>query len=380
MIHVLDALVAKPGRLDELRDLLLRGYLPGAQARGMRLLSQWIAPSVGSGAQSGEWILLWGIADIAAWWSMRAQASLDPQVESVWREADACLERRTRRMLAPGGDEPGEPRARTRLGPETWWGQRATALVSLRPGSGDAAVARLEAVAKALPRCVPGCRRSELGRNLPGTVNGGDYTLDLLFEDADRAMHWLDAEWSDPTARADWDAAVATVDAVHYAPLEGGLDAPRIASPIKRTLFLRVEPLAPADRVLRFERELAAMPDHIPAIRNWHFARAAGPAGSQGGEAAAQRAEGERRRAPARQGGEAAAQRAAGERSHSGHWTHVWAQEFDKLDGLQIDYMVHPYHWATVDRWFDPESSERVVATELAHVFCRMPGSVLAWT
>jgi hypothetical protein len=358
--------------------MLLRRYLPGARARGMSLLSEWVAPGVKPDVRAGEWILLWGVADVAAWWSMRAQAGIDPRVESFWRDADASLEHRTRRMLAPRSDEPGRAQARTRLGPETWRGHCATALVSLAPGAGDAARIRFEAAARALPRCVPGCLRSALGSNLPGSVNGGDYTLDLLFEDSERAACWLGASWSDPAARTDWDAAVASVDAVHYAPLEGGLDAPRIASPLKRTLLLRVEPWAPADRALRFERELAAMPDQIPAIRNWHLARVSGTVGSQRGEAAAQRAPTEPGRPPAaQQGGEAAAQRGVAERRQSG-WTHVWAQEFDALEGLQSDYMLHPYHWATVDRWFDPESGERIVATELAHVFCTMPGSVLA--
>jgi hypothetical protein len=372
VIHLVDTLVAKPGRVDELRDLLLRRYLPGARARGMSLLSEWVAPGVEPDAQAREWVLLWGVADVAAWWSMRAQAGSDPQVESFWRDADLWLERRRRRMLAPRSGEPGEAPARTRLGPETWRSQRATALVSLAPGVGEAARTRFEAVANALPRCVPGCLRSALGRNLPGTVNGGDYTLDLLFDDSERAASWLDAAWSDPASRADWDAAVSSIDAVHYAPLEGGLDAPRIASPLKRTLLLRVEPWAPAGQVLRFERELAAMPDHIPAIRNWHLARVPSAVRSHRLEPGPQRA-------PRKQGGKAAAQRGAAERSKSG-WTHVWAQEFETLEGLQADYMLHPYHWATVDRWFDPESGERIVATELAHVFCTLSGSVLAWT
>jgi hypothetical protein len=188
---------------------------------------------------------------------------------------------------------------------------------------------------------VPGCVRSEVGRNLPGTWNGGDFTLDLVFDLPANAVGWLEAGWSDAAVRSAWEALVGRVDCVSYLPLEGGLDAPRIASPVKRTLLLRVEPDAPYARVERFERELAAMPDHIPAIRNWHLARVA-----------------------------------AGGRSSAG-WSHVWAQEFETLDGLQGDYMAHPYHWAVVDRWFDPESPERVVAPDFAHVFCAMPRSVL---
>ena len=30
--------------------------------------------------------------------------------------------------------------------------------------------------------------------------------------------------------------------------------------------------------------------------------------------------------------------------------------------------MIDPYHWAYVDRWYDPEKSERVEAPDYAHV------------
>lgn len=351
--------------MEELRELLLRRYLPGAESRGMRLVAEWLEPAVDPAGRGGEWILLWGVDDVAAWWSMRAQASADPEVAAVWRDAEACLASRTRRMLPPfAGGAPAPPRRR-RLEAGAPSGRRATALLRLARGAGDAAGARLEALARALPRHVPGCLRSEIGRNLPGTLHGGDFTLDLLFADAEGAAAWLESAWCDREARSAWDALVERADAVHYELLEAGLDAPELASPVKRTLLLRVEPGAPRERVARFERELAAMPDHVPAIRNWQL-----------GRVAAQRAGGERSAGAAPQGGPAAAQRAGGERSSPG-WTHVWAQEFATLDGLQVDYMVHPYHWAVVDRWFDPESPERVVAPDFAHVFCAMPRSVL---
>ncbi len=369
MIHVLDAMTAKSGRLGEVRVLLRERYLPGARARGMRLLGEWMGPG-----PAEEWILLWGVDDVAAWWGMRAQASVDPAVSAFWHEVDTRLEARSRRTL-PARDERPEPPRRTRLGADAWRGERATALLTLPRGVGEGAGERLEELVRGLPRCVSGCVRSEIGRNLPGTLNGGDYTLDLLFEDAGSAARWLEGEWSDRPAQREFRELARRVDAAHYAPLEGGLDAPGIASPVKRTLLLRVEPGAAPERVARLERELAAMPDHVPAIRNWHFARVAGACVLQGGEAGATRGP---------QGGEAAAQRAGapvelgpGERSKSG-WTHLWAQEFEKLDGLQIDYMVHPYHWSVVDRWFDCESPERIVAPDLAHAFCAMPRSVLA--
>jgi hypothetical protein len=342
MLHILDELSARPGRLDELQRLLRERYLPGAQARGMRLVGQWVAPPSPLAEHGSEWLLLWELSDVDGWWDMRARASRDPAVLAFWREADGCLAGRARRMLPPSEPSgPPEPRRRLRLPRGATRGHRWTALLTLHPGVSEAERGRLEALLRTLPQRVPGLLESEVGRNLPGTLNGGDYTLDLLFAGEEPAARWRESGWSDREAGGAWDELIRWEDAVHHEPLEGGLDAPRIASPVKRTLCLRVEPAAPPDRVARFEQELAAMPDHIPAIRNWSLAR-------------------------------------VGLRSRS-RWTHVWEQEFAALEGLAHDYMVHPYHWAWVDRWFDPESPERIVDLELAHVFCRMPRSVLAW-
>ena len=58
-------------------------------------------------------------------------------------------------------------------------------------------------------------------------------------------------------------------------------------------------------------------------------------------------------------------------------WTHLWEQEFDRLEGLEQDYMLHPFHWGHVDRWFDPEMPERVVDPWLAHLACVAHAPVL---
>jgi len=83
VVHILDVMTAKPGSLDEVRGLVHERYLPGAQARGMRLVGAWVAPSAAGGEQGGaaaaqraegerrrapaeDWILLWAVADVAA--------------------------------------------------------------------------------------------------------------------------------------------------------------------------------------------------------------------------------------------------------------------------------------------------------------------------
>jgi Stress responsive A/B Barrel Domain len=132
---------------------------------------------------------------------------------------------------------------------------------------------------------------------------------------------------------------VRVLDAVALAPLASvhvAFDGPRI----KRTLLLRVHPGTPSERVERFERELAAMPRYIASIRSWSLSRV------------------DRAVSPSR-------------------WTHVWEQEYESVSGLRGEYMMSPYHWAGVDRWFDHEIPDAIVADELIHVFYATDGPVL---
>ena len=96
-------------------------------------------------------------------------------------------------------------------------------------------------------------------------------------------------------------------------------------------------PGAPPDAVARFEADLAEMPDHIDTIRSWALSRTTG-------------------RSP---------------------WTHAWEQEFATLDGLTGEYMLHPFHWTTVDAWFDAEVPDHVVGPVLAHLYAEYAGPVL---
>src|SRR5690606_25961457 len=100
--------------------------------------------------------------------------------------------------------------------------------------------------------------------------------------------------------------------------------------------FFRMLPDVAADLVDDFVRDTLAMPPHIASIRNWRLSRAIpldwdATAGDP--------------------------------------WTYVWEQEYVDLDGLVVDYMAHPHHWAHVDRWFDVESGAQVVHPALCHAF-----------
>ena len=187
---------------------------------------------------------------------------------------------------------------------------RKLALVTLVEGADPGRVTELEMAAV-------------LGRHLPGTVGGGHYTWDGI---------------DDPIPPGFED--VADIDLVELSLIYGSLADPEFAGEIKRTLLLRVEPDASADSVTAFERDLMAMPDHIPAIVNWALSRVVGPSGTR--------------------------------------WTHSWEQEYYALDGLKVDYMMSPHHWGLIDGWFDPEMPRQIVDLELAHVYHATNRSVLA--
>ncbi|MBU3063890.1 Dabb family protein [Nocardia sp. NEAU-G5] len=157
------------------------------------------------------------------------------------------------------------------------------------------------------------------GPDLPGSTGGLGMTWDVVADE-------VTAAWPDVPASADV-VPLTPVLAVH-APLAG----PRI----KRTLLLRVRPGTPEDTVRRFEDALTAMPRHISSIHSWALSRTA-----------------------------------------TGPWTHAWEQEFADLDGLNGEYLRHPYHWTCVDRWFDPESPISIVEPGYAHLFRWADGPVL---
>jgi hypothetical protein len=156
---------------------------------------------------------------------------------------------------------------------------------------------------------------------LPGVYNGGQWL---------RRCEGAVAE----TAASDLLGGTVEVDGALYE--EGVAGGDWSGGGIYRALLLSLRPGTPAERQEQFEREILAMPRYIRAIRGWRLGRV---------------------------------RQAQGMRP----WTHVWEQCFDELPGLLGNYMLHPYHWAQVDRWFDPESPDWIVDTHLCHSFCRWP-------
>ncbi|SPA56584.1 Dabb family protein [Cupriavidus taiwanensis] len=177
---------------------------------------------------------------------------------------------------------------------------------------------------------LPGLHRVALGRNLTGSWGAGDYTLDLQFKTGSSGAQ---ADGAGLAAALD---GIATVDHVAYRAIADGMRAPQLRDGTWRTLMFRVRPEAPPWQVHALEHDLLRMPTYMPAIRNWRLARVLSPA----------------------------------------TWTHVWQQEFASADDLLGEYLMHPFHWGRVDRWFDPEFPEWTVEA-ISHAFCPLATSLI---
>lgn len=176
---------------------------------------------------------------------------------------------------------------------------------------------------------LPGLQHMNLSRNLEGSWWAGDFTLDLMLAEA-----LPQDEMADRLAQL---PGMARLDRVAYCRLAGGEREPGLRDGIWRTLLLRSRPEQDTALVAQLERDLLRMPDYMPGIRNWQLSRVCSDSS----------------------------------------WTHVWQQEYSRLEDLQGEYLVHPYHWGWVDRWFDPEFAEWTVDA-ISHAFCPLQESLLS--
>lgn len=168
---------------------------------------------------------------------------------------------------------------------------------------------------------------------LPASRNGGDVLVHLRF---DSRGEWLSAANDFDVALQD--PAILRINGATYpgtpTPNGGGTGT------VYRTLLLRMLPDTDADTLARFEDELSSMARYIPAIRAWQLSRVDDAIGTS-------------------------------------PWTHVFEQEFSDVDGLMGPYLMHPIHWAVVDRWFDPECPDVIIRDRVCHSFCHCDESIL---
>lgn len=188
-----------------------------------------------------------------------------------------------------------------------------------------------------------GVVRSMLNPTLPNVYNGGDYIWHLQFNDEAAYNAWK----ADPAGGKAADAVIADksqVKLAESAAYEGGRSGSKPGAPAKgcyRTLFLSANQAPNEAAVKKFDAETYMMGEYIHTIKNWQVSRVKEASGSR-------------------------------------PWTHIWEQEYEDLSGLLGAYMLHPHHWAHIDRWYDPECTDYMIDTFLCHTFCNFDGSMIA--
>jgi hypothetical protein len=166
-----------------------------------------------------------------------------------------------------------------------------------------------------------------IGPTLPGVRNGGDILMTLRFQ---TPAGWTAVAERFTTALAG--AGISHIDGVEYEGDTSETDTSQRAT-VYRTLLLRVDPDTDDATVERFEADLRLMPRYVRTITSWQLSRVASAIGAS-------------------------------------PWTHVFEQEFTDVAGLMGPYLMHPIHWAYVDRWFDPECPDVIVRDRICHSFC----------
>lgn len=323
-VFVVDRVVTRPGCAQKFIDAYLAGYAPGARDRGMTLRDVVVSPPVWFEDRSNVVTATWTLPSPQAWWQMTWQGRPDPAVARWWDSiTDVVVERS--REVASAAD------AITDVSP---------ALPVTSSGAATLGVTRLldvdesdrDRILRALRDAAEhsGASRALVEPTLPGSRNGGDILVHLRFANED---DWQKSDFDDSLA----DPAITRVNGVTYqgAPLRRG------SGTVYRALLLRVPDEVEAETVAAFESELLMMPRYVPTIAAWQLSRVEQAIGTS-------------------------------------EWTHVFEQEFTDVDGLMGPYLMHPIHWAVVDRWFDPETTDIIVRDRVCHSFCDLPGPVLA--
>lgn len=205
------------------------------------------------------------------------------------------------------------------------------------------AEARREAFGAALGEAterLPGAVTRLAAPTLPGTYHGGDFIWRVSFAERGAAVA---ASASEPGAAiqaliADGQA-VTSLDEAEFETgfAGGGGDA---ASGLYRVAMFCANRNPTPERLAAFARDTRIMPHHVRTILRWELSEAAKASGAM-------------------------------------PWTHLWEQEYADRAGLEGAYMLHPVHWAHVERWFDTEYPDHLVAPRLVHTFCAINGAIL---
>jgi len=186
---------------------------------------------------------------------------------------------------------------------------------------------------------LPGLRGALIAPTLDGVYNGGDLIVRLSFDDADAAQRARNSA-AGQAIRAVLDDPTRVANIEHVSYPGGSSGGPIGGGSVYRVALFCANVRPDAERLARFARHSEAMPEHVSTIRRWQLSEPVATSGIR-------------------------------------PWTHVWEQEYAELSGLLGAYMMHPVHWAHIERWFDPEYPEWLVDTQLVHTFCAIDDAVI---
>jgi len=105
-IFVVDELHLKTGCLDVFLGALHERYVPGAAARGQRLVQTLVTPPTATEGLAQSVMLIWRLEGVAGFWEMRSQ-NATPDIAAWWADCEAFIESRTRRYAAAPEAIPG---------------------------------------------------------------------------------------------------------------------------------------------------------------------------------------------------------------------------------------------------------------------------------
>ena len=342
MIMVQDRIDLAPAQLPRVQQMFHERYIPGAAQRGLHFVESLVSPPLQLQDQPNTLWLRWTLADAGAFWAAR-YASGDPAVVAFWAELDAFVLKRERHYLVPGADALPGPEDTTayRRQPVAW---RETAQLYLNSDITAAERAAFAALLERAPGELPGLEAASLAANLVPDYGAGHYTWDLVYPDqATAEAARASGFWREQLLPA-LDRHCRARAALGLETLGAGARAPALTGGVKRTALFRLLPGVATALQSRFARDTLEMAAQIPAILNWRLSRAVP---------------------------------LAWDAPDCAPWSFVWEQEYATLDGLNVDYMVHPHHWAHIDRWFDPESGTQIIDTALCHAFSPLTQSFI---
>lgn len=187
---------------------------------------------------------------------------------------------------------------------------------------------------------LPGAVGKLLAPTLPGTYAGGDFIWRVSFPDRAAANAALGSEAGKAALALIADESLVTsLDQVAFTTGAQGGTAHAPAGLYRAALFC-ADRNPTSERLSAFAHDTLDMPKHVRTIVRWELSE-------------------------------------AGEASGMMDWTHVWEQEYPDLGGLNGAYMLHPVHWAHVERWFDTEYPDYLVSPRLVHTFCATDRAIL---